>query len=133
MSAMMPSARPAATTVAYSATRHEASSASGPSIISASAMPKGHAASIRPSAVCRSRPRKHAADAGQGAPEHGAAEAARVGADHAPDDHQAEAGDDDAQAAEALPEQAAGQREDHPRQHEEAHEQPHLRPGEIEG
>ena len=61
MSAITPSARAVATTVAYSATRHEAISASGPSIISASAMPKGHAASIRPSAVCSSRPRNQSA------------------------------------------------------------------------
>jgi hypothetical protein len=56
-------------------------------------------------------PRQHdvhqdPADAGQGAPERGAPEPARVGDEHAAGDHQPEAGDDDALAAEALAQQA---------------------------
>ena len=41
--------------------RHEVAAASGPRMTSASAMPKGHAESIRPIAVCSSRSRNQPA------------------------------------------------------------------------
>src|SRR5581483_7294372 len=58
---MSPSARPAAATVRYSARRHEVASATGPRIMSARAMPNGHADSMSPIAVCSSRSRNQPA------------------------------------------------------------------------